>query len=136
MAPGHDKITVNIMQKMRRKSQEKYLKMFNKIWKKLQVAAIISEHKKRFRKDCNNYRVTIIFSPMIILKQIIKRRIKSILEKTSVKVQRRFRNGRSETIYSKLCLTNINKTHKEKNVDLLLLVEYNDKIYGKQWKIE
>lgn len=101
-APGHDKITSEMIKNMGTEAKKILLKIYNMIWNIEQIpndwqkALIVPIYKKGDRYDCNNYRgITLLCVGMKIYEQILDTKIRKAIEDTLEESQSGFRKGRS-----------------------------------------
>lgn len=100
-APGHDKITTEMIKKMGGKGITMLTKLFNKIWRKeeiprdWEIGIIIPIYKKGDNKECKNYRgITLLSTVLKLFEQVINTRLKEMIEPTLEDAQSGFRIGR------------------------------------------
>ncbi|XP_031339654.1 uncharacterized protein LOC116168122 [Photinus pyralis] len=101
-APGHDKITGEMIKNMGFSGKELLRAIYTKAWEEervpqdWEIGVIVPVHKKGDNKDCNNYRgITLISTVMKIYEQILNKKLTVSTEQTLTDTQSGFRKGRS-----------------------------------------
>lgn len=100
-APGHDKITTEMIKQLGNNGIEMLRELFNKAWHSGEVpddwkrGIIIPIHKKGDTKDCKNYRgVTLLSAVAKMYENILEGRVKQAIEYQLEESQSGFRKGR------------------------------------------
>jgi hypothetical protein len=101
-APGHDKITTEMMKNMGQEGTKLFAKVCQKAWEEgtipvdWQVGIIVPIHKKGDIRDCNNYRgITLLSTALKTYERILENKLKRYIEPTLDEAQSGFRKGRS-----------------------------------------
>ena len=101
-APGHDKISGEMVKYMGDKGREVLRKIFNKVWnsktipKDWEIGIILPIFKKGDNRNCTNYRgITLLSTALKIYERILERRLRTLIEHTLTETQSGFRRDRS-----------------------------------------
>lgn len=101
-APGHDRITAEMLKNLSNEGLQMLLEVFNKVWAEKRipndwkVGIIVPIHKKGDTRNCNNYRgITLLSAAVKTYERILERRLATTIEPTLKETQSGFRKGRS-----------------------------------------
>lgn len=100
-APGHDRLTTEMMKNLGEKGIELFWKICNKAWEEgkipedWKIGQIVPIHKKGNTRDCNNYRgLTLLSTAAKTYERILEGRLKGYVDPTLEETQSAFRKGR------------------------------------------
>lgn len=122
-APGHDKITAEMVKAMGEEGGRLLLKIFNKAWNEDRIprdwekGVIVPIYKKGDTKECKNYRgITLLSVILKLYESILEKRLRAQVEDTLEQSQSGFRKGRGTRDHTFTIQEIINKSLlKEKN---------------------
>ena len=151
-APGSDEIVAELVKNGEQVVVDWLLELLRELWRTKRVpqewknAIPIPLHKKRSRKDCNNYRgIALLSVPGKVLSLILHSRLQVIIEPQLLEAQCGFRKGRGTTDQiwvtrqiieraaeyntpAYLCFINLTKAYDSVNRDALIAVLRNYKV--------
>lgn len=101
-APGHDRITAEMLKNLGTDGVRLLLQVCNKAWSQKRIpddwkiGVVLPVHKKGDSKDCDNYRgITLLSTAIKTYERILERRLSTVTESTLSESQSGFRKGRS-----------------------------------------
>lgn len=101
-APGHDRVTAEMLKNLNNEGLQLLLEIFNRAWieKKIpedwKIGVLLPIHKKGDTKVCSNYRgITLLSTALKTYERILEKRLTEIVESTLGETQSGFRKGRS-----------------------------------------
>ena len=151
-APGSDEIVAELVKNGGQVMVDWLWELLREMWKTKRVpqewknTILIPLHKKRSRKDCNNYRgIALLSVPGKVLSLILHSRLQAIIEPQLLEAQCGFRKGRGTidqiwvmrqiieraaeyNTHVHLCFIDLTKAHDSVNRDALIAVLRNYKV--------
>ena len=150
-APGSDEIVAELVKNGGQVMVDWLWELLREVWRTKGVpqewknAILIPLHKKRSRKDCNNYRgIALLSVPGKVLSLILHSRLQDIIEPQLLEAQCGFRKGRGTTDQiwvtrqiieraaeytpAHLCFLDLTKAYNSVNRDALIAVLRNYKV--------
>lgn len=125
-APGHDKITSEMIKQLGQTGKGLLLQLLNKTWEEesipqdWEIGIILPIFKKGDNKECKNYRgITLLSTVLKVYEQILNNRLKEQIEHTLSEAQSGFRKGRSAQDHI-FTLQQIIRKKKEKSKSVYL----------------
>uniref|UniRef100_A0A1Y1MCV0 Reverse transcriptase domain-containing protein n=1 Tax=Photinus pyralis TaxID=7054 RepID=A0A1Y1MCV0_PHOPY len=145
-APGHDKITGDMLKNLGVKGRQMLLDIFNKAFNEETVPTdwdeglVVPIFKKGDPHDCGNYRgITLLSTTLKLYERILERRLRTIIETTLSEPQSGFRPGRSVQDHIFTIKQIIQKTAQKKSNACFAFIDLEkafDKVPRKKvWKI-